>query len=212
MRVRAHGIADLKLPFSLFLALRYLKPKRTFLSIITLISIIGVMLGVTVLILVIAVMTGFDRELRQKVIDFDAHILVTSEDILRDWRTLKGKIDNTPGVVATAPFVQGPVILEFQDRRLAPLIRGIDPVQEEKVIPLQKFVKQGALDLEGETTVLGVELARQLRANVGDKITVFSPGNVGHMLDTIKKIESAHGGAVEQKAVDELRDVVLPKE
>ena len=49
------------------------------------------MLGVTVLILVIAVMTGFDRELRQKVIDFDAHILVTSEDVLRDWRALKGK-------------------------------------------------------------------------------------------------------------------------
>jgi len=72
----------LKLPFSLFLALRYLKPKRTFLSIITLISVLGVMLGVTVLILVISVMTGFDRELRQKVIDFDAHILVTGEEVL----------------------------------------------------------------------------------------------------------------------------------
>ncbi len=68
-----------------------MKPKRTFLSIITLISVIGVMLGVTVLILVISVMTGFDRELRQKVIDFDAHILVTSEDVLHDWRALKAK-------------------------------------------------------------------------------------------------------------------------
>ena len=73
-------IAALKLPFSLFLALRYLKPKRTFISIITLVSILGVTLGVTVLILVISVMTGFDRELRQKVIDFDAHILVTTEE------------------------------------------------------------------------------------------------------------------------------------
>ena len=54
------------------------------------------MLGVTVLILVISVMTGFDRELRQKVIDFDAHILVSTEDVLRDWRTLKTKIDKTP--------------------------------------------------------------------------------------------------------------------
>src|SRR2546430_4193904 len=60
---RAQVIGELKLPFSLFLALRYLKPKRTFLSIITLISVLGVMLGVTVLILVISVMTGFDREL-----------------------------------------------------------------------------------------------------------------------------------------------------
>ena len=139
----------MKLPFSLFLALRYLKPKRTFLSIITLISILGVTLGVTVLILVISVMTGFDRELRQKVIDFDAHILVGSEDILYDWRALKTKLDHTPGVVATAPFVQGPVIVEFENRRLAPMIRGVDPEQEEKVIPLRKFIKQVKLDLEG---------------------------------------------------------------
>src|SRR5438105_7116734 len=85
-RVRGQHNGDLKLPFSFFLALRYLKPKRTFLSIITLISIMGVTLGVTVLILVIAVMTGFDHELRQKIIDFDAHILVKSEDVMRDWR------------------------------------------------------------------------------------------------------------------------------
>src|SRR6202163_5018665 len=145
-RNRRHGIGDLKLPFSLFLALRYLKPKRTFLSIITLISVIGVMLGVTVLILVISVMTGFDRELRQKVIDFDAHILVTTEDVLHDWRDLTVKIRNTPGVVGTAPYVQGPVIVEFQSQRLAPMIRGIDPDQEEKVVPLKKFIKKGVLD------------------------------------------------------------------
>ncbi|HEY5768166.1 MAG TPA: ABC transporter permease [Candidatus Udaeobacter sp.] len=201
----------MKLPFSLFLALRYLKPKRTFLSIITLISVIGVMLGVTVLILVIAVMTGFDRELRQKVIDFDAHILVNSEDVFRDWRALKAKIDKTPGVVATAPFVQGPVIVEFHNRRLAPLIRGIDPEQEEKVIPLQKFIKLGKLDLEGESTVLGIELARKLGVRIGDKVTIYSPGNLGQVLDSIKKLEDAKGEE-EKKAIDELRDVILPKE
>ena len=201
----------MKLPFSLFLALRYLKPKRTFLSIITLISVIGVMLGVTVLILVIAVMTGFDRELRQKVIDFDAHILVTSEDVFRDWRALKAKIDKTPGVVATAPFVQGPVIVEFHNRRLAPLIRGTDPEQEEKVIPLQKFIKYGKLDLEGESTVLGIELARKLGVSIGDKVTIYSPGNLGQVLDSIKKLENAKGEE-EKKAIGELRDVILPKE
>ena len=203
--------AKLKLPFSLFLALRYLKPKRTFLSIITLISVLGVMLGVTVLILVISVMTGFDRELRQKVIDFDAHILVSTEDILHDWRALKSKIENTPGVVATAPYVQGPVIIEFQNRRLAPMIRGVDPAQEEHVIPLRKFIKQGKLDLEGESTVLGIELARKLQIGVGDKLTVYSPGNLGQILDGIKKLENAKGAA-EEKAIDELREVILPKE
>ena len=169
------------------------------------------MLGVTVLILVISVMTGFDRELRQKVIDFDAHILVSTEDVLRDWRSLKAKIDHTSGVVATAPYIQGPVIVEFQNRRLAPMIRGIDPVQEEKVIPLQKFIKLGRLDLEGESTVLGIELARKLQVHVGDKITVYSPGNLGQILDSIKKLENAKGEE-EKKAVDQLREVILPKE
>jgi lipoprotein-releasing system permease protein len=206
-----HANSPLKLPFSVFLALRYLKPKRTFLSIITLISVLGVTLGVTVLILVIAVMTGFDRELRQKVIDFDAHILVTSEDVFRDWRPLKAKIDKTPGVVATAPFVQGPVIVEYHGRRLAPLIRGVDPSQEEKVIPLKKFIKFGKLDLEGESTVVGIELARKLGVTVGDKVTVYSPGNLGQVLDSIKKLENATGEQ-EKQAIDELRDVILPKE
>jgi lipoprotein-releasing system permease protein len=164
-----------------------------------------------VLILVISVMTGFDRELRQKVIDFDAHILVTTEDILRNWRPLKTKIDNVPGVVATAPYVQGPVIVEFQNRRLAPMIRGVDPVQEEKVIPLRKFIKEGKLDLDGESTVLGIELARNLHIRVGDKLTVYSPGNLRQILDGIKKLENVKG-ADEKKAVDELRDLILPKE
>ena len=163
------------------------------------------------LILVISVMTGFDRELRQKVIDFDAHILVTTEDILHDWRTLKARIDNTPGVVATAPFIQGPVIVEFQNRRLAPMIRGIDLAQEEKVIPLRKFIKQGTLDLEGESAVLGIELARKLQVTVGDKLTVYSPGNLGQILDSIRKLENATADE-EKKAIDQLREVILPKD
>src|SRR3954462_2149039 len=140
-RIAATVAAILKLPFSLFLALRYLKPKRTFLSIITLISVFGVTLGLTVLPLVITVMTGFDRELRQKVIDFDAHILVTTNGVMPNWRELMPKLNQTQGVVATAPYIQGPVIVEFQHRRLAPMIRGIAPKAEEKVIPLEKFIK-----------------------------------------------------------------------
>ena len=204
-------IAVLKLPFSLFLALRYLKPKRTFVSIITLVSVFGVTLGVMVLILVIAVMTGFDRELRQKVIDFDAHILVTTQSVMNNWRDRTVQIRNTPNVVATAPYIQGPVIVEFQGRRLAPMIRGIDPVEEEKVIPLRKFIKLGKLDLDGDKTALGVELAQKLGMTVGDKLTVYSPGNLGEILDKLKELDQKQGEE-KQRAVDDLREVVLPKE
>ena len=201
----------MKLPFSLFLALRYLRPKRTFISIITLVSVLGVTLGVTVLILVISVMTGFDRELRRKVIDFDAHIRVTTEGVLTDWRDLTVKIRNTPDIVATAPYIQGPVIVEFQNRRLAPMIRGIDPAEEEKVIPIRKFIKLGKLDLEGDSTVIGVDLAQKLGLTVGDKLTVYSPGNLGEILDKLKALDQKQG-AEKEKAIDNLREVVLPKE
>jgi lipoprotein-releasing system permease protein len=170
-----------------------------------------VTLGVTVLILVIAVMTGFDRELRQKVIDFDAHILVTTQEVMGNWRDITVNARNTQGVVATAPYVQGPVIVEFETRRLAPLIRGIDPEEEEKVIPLRKFIKRGELDLSGDTTVLGVELARTLHIDVGDVLTIYSPGNLSQILDGIKKLETENS-ADEKAAIDQLRDVVLPKE
>jgi lipoprotein-releasing system permease protein len=103
------------------------------------------------------------------------------------------------------------VIVEFHNRRLAPVIRGVDPGQEEKVIPLQKFIKFGKLDLEGESTVLGIELAQRLGVRVGDKVTIYSPGNLGQVLDSIKKLENAKGEE-EKKAIDELRDVILPKE
>ena len=156
-------------------------------------------------------MTGFDRELRQKVIDFDAHIFVKTEDVLQNWRDLTVQIRNTPGVVGTAPYVQGPVIVEFQHRRLAPLIRGIDPEEEEKVVPLKKFIKRGTLDLEGDSAVIGVELARKLQIDVGDKLTIYSPGNLGEILDGIKELEN-NKGADERKAIDKLREVVLPKE
>ena len=201
----------MKLPFSFFLALRYLQPKRTFVSIITLISVVGVMLGVMVLILVISVMTGFDRELRQKVIDFDTHILISTEDVLRNWRDLTVKVRNTPGVVGTAPYVQGPVIVEFQHKRLAPLIRGIDPAEEEKVVPFQKFLKKGTYNLDGDSALVGVELARKLQIDVGDTLTVYSPGNLGEILDGIKELEKTKAED-ERQAIDKLREVVLPKE
>nr|MDQ3315626.1 ABC transporter permease [Verrucomicrobiota bacterium] len=81
----------------------------------------------------------------------------------------------------------------------------------ERVIPLAKFIKQGALDLDGDSAVLGVELARKLQIEVGDKLTVYSPGNLGQILDGIKKLET-DDNAQERAAIDQLREVVLPKE
>src|SRR5687768_17968065 len=97
-----------RLPFELQLALRYLRPKRTFVSVITLISIIGVMLGVAVLIIVISVMTGFDRELRNKILGFNPHLKVTSftGEPLKNFRGIGEQISSNKNVVTVAPYIE----------------------------------------------------------------------------------------------------------
>lgn len=197
----------MKAPFSLFLALRYLKPKRTFVSLITIISILGVTLGIMVLILVISVMTGFDQELRRKVLGFDAHLLVTSDGVLREWRDVEAQVAKTPHVIATAPFVQGPVIAEFMGRRLAPKIRGIDPEREQRVTDVKSAIVEGSFDLDGDKVVLGDELARQLGVGIGDKVTVFSPGNISEIMEELDKAEK---DPESQKTLKDLREMVLP--
>jgi lipoprotein-releasing system permease protein len=194
--------------FSLFLALRYLKPKRTFVSVITLISILGVTLGIGVLILVISVMTGFDNELRKAVLGFEPHITISSEQPVADWRSLMEKIKATPHVVAAAPFVQGPVIAEFQGRVLTPVVRGIDPKAEQTIIDLKSFIKEGQLDLGSETAVIGSALADTFGIRVGDKLTIYAPGNIRGILDELKKEDSEPG---KTKTLAELRgEIVMP--
>lgn len=196
------------LPAPLFLAARYLRPKRTFLAVITLISVLGVTLGITVLILVMSVMTGFERELQRKVIGFDAHLLVTNNGLLDGWRDLASKASRVRGVEAAAPFVQGPVIVEYNHQRMAPKVRGIDPALEQKVCDLSRFIVSGSLDLGGDTTVMGSELARALGVRVGDTVTVYSPGNIGRVLEQLDKMR----GKPSKGDVDSLRQMVLPTE
>src|SRR5207244_7509150 len=103
-----------RLPFELFLGLRYLKPKRSFVSVITLISLVGVTLGVWVLIVVIAVMSGFDRELRDKLMSMHAHVTVTGGLIHNSDEITKIAV-STPHAKAAAPFVMGLVLVEFNN-------------------------------------------------------------------------------------------------
>src|SRR5688572_5962735 len=122
-----------RVPFEIFLALRYLRPKRTFVSVITLISVIGVLLGVAVLIIVISVMSGFDRQLREKILGFNAHLRVMKRDTtLADYEAIRDRIASHPEVKAAAPYVLGQVLVKTQPQTGnpmvgAPFLRGIDP-------------------------------------------------------------------------------------
>lgn len=168
----------MKLPFELFLALRYLRPKRTFVSIITVLSLLGVMLGVMVLIIVISVMSGFERDLREKVMGFTAHITITNYEILKDYQTILRRAEKDSDVVGVSPFVMGPVLVNFQERISTPAIRGIDPAREESVIGLKHFIVAGEFFLEGEAVIIGEQYAEKNNIEIGDKILVFSPRHI----------------------------------
>ena len=200
----------MKLPFSLFLALRYLKPKRTFVSVITLISVAGVMIGVAALIVVLAVMTGFDQELRRKVLGFEAHLVVGSrEGVMRDWEPVREQLDHTQGIQATAPFVMGPVLLEFENQFMAGKMRGVLLASEQRITSLQEFVKMGALDLDGDKCVMGRELATSLGVTVGDKVLFHGPGNLREVMNELKKAEAKDP---EAKSVGQIRQLIQPAE
>src|SRR5207248_7453936 len=106
-----------RLPFELLLALRYLRPKRTFVSIITLISVLGVTLGVAVLIIVISVMSGFDKQMRDTILGFNAHVSIYQErKPMKDYEAVMKIVRSNPRVRAVAPEVLGQVLLETEPK------------------------------------------------------------------------------------------------
>ena len=169
-----------RLPFELTLALRYLRLKRTFVSVITVISILGVMLGVAVLIIVIAVMSGFDRQLREKIVGFNAHLKIERMQVpLTDHEKLMQRVAANPRVKGVAPYVEGQVMVKTQPasgapRYIVPLVRGVDPRFEPRISRLLQSVKAGTNDLSGYSLLVGRQLANNLGLRVGDTMAIYS--------------------------------------
>ncbi|HMJ66267.1 MAG TPA: FtsX-like permease family protein [Candidatus Binatia bacterium] len=169
-----------RLPFELFLALRYLRPKRTFVSIITLISVIGVMLGVAVLIIVISVMSGFDKETRDRLLGFTAHMRVTRGGRISNYEEVMRIVGSNVNVKGVAPYVFGQVLMETQPAFgnqlvAAPMVRGIEPQYETRVSNLSTNIVGGSMDLEGSGLLVGSGLAHDLNLEIGDRVAVYSP-------------------------------------
>ena len=180
-----------RLPFEFLLALRYLRPKRTFVSIITLISIVGVALGVAVLIIVISVMSGFDHDLRDKILGFRAHLTVKeSGDVLHHYPQVAEVIRSNPSVRGVAPFILGPVLVESQATtnhhamQYAPMLRGVDPETEGSVSQLTNQIRHGSFDLSGRGVLVGADFAGNLQLQVGDTLSIYS-------IREIKKMKEA---------------------
>ena len=166
----------MKLPFSLFLAFKYLKPKRSFISAVTVISMLGVTIGVAVLIVVLSVMTGFDEVWRDKILGFNAHISIVQQGgIIRNPEYVLEKTAQMDGVKGVAPSLEGLVLIQVDDRVHTPILRGIDPAYESSVSRVPNSIVSGRFEVADDQIVVGSDLARRLNIRVGDTITVYAP-------------------------------------
>lgn len=176
--------------YELFIGLRYLKAKRkqTFVSIVTFISILGVMVGVTALIVVLSVMTGFEEDLRNKILGVNAHLVVMELGRgMKDYKEVKDNIKKVEGVVGATPFIYNQAMLSTENGVVGAVVRGLDVDSVGEVIVLPGKIRQGSMDglrnsLQDKYSsnspmpgiVVGRELSRNLGITVGDEVNVIS--------------------------------------
>jgi lipoprotein-releasing system permease protein len=167
--------------FPLFVGLRYTRARQRtrFISVISLISVIGIALGMTVLITVLSVFNGFQREVRTRMLSAVAHVQISGRgDALRDWQSIAATAAKHPHVVATAPYVSAQGLLTSGGNVRGAFLRGIDPAQEDRVSEIGTHMLSGKLSdlVSGEYRVaLGAPLARALGVVVGDRVVLVAP-------------------------------------
>ncbi|MDO8329257.1 MAG: lipoprotein-releasing ABC transporter permease subunit [Fluviicoccus sp.] len=167
-------------PVSLLIGLRYTRAKRRnhFISFISLTSILGLTLGVAVLITVLSVMNGFDRELKNRILGMIPHATLSSREPIPDWQNLAEFAKRNPQVLAVAPVTQLQGMLTANGQVTGAMISGIEPAYEKQVSIISRHIQQGrfeALVADGYGIVLGAALASSLGVNTGDKVTLVLP-------------------------------------
>lgn len=181
---------SMRLPYQLFIALRYLKSRKRHkgLSVNTAISIGGVAVGVMALLVVLSVMSGFHLDLQKKILGANAHIIVRDyKGPITHYEEVARTVSAEENVASFAPFVLGQVMVSFEKKAHGVFLRGIDPEQEGKTTEILQHIKEGTVNhLNGDSElpgiILGKELAYNLGVFIGDKINIISPiGEIGPM-------------------------------
>ena len=164
------------MPWYLHLALRQLFPTGRKFPFFTLISTLGVALGVGLLVVVMGVMGGFEYQIRHIIVDTEGEVQVVARSSIADYPAVVRKIEAVPGVVAATPFAGDPVLIMFHDKPVFPMLRGLDLGSIDKVTQLGSYIIAGSLDaLDDDSIVLSDQLANSIGATVGDTVEVYSP-------------------------------------
>lgn len=188
-------------PFEWMLSLRYLRARRKegFISIIAGFSFLGIMLGVATLIIVMAVMNGFRKELLDKILGLNGHLLIQPlESPLTDWQQVAERISGVSGIRLAAPIVEGQALASSPFNASGVLVRGIRSADLEKLSSVAKNIKQGTLDGfdQGQGLAIGRRLADQLSLRAGDNITLVAPRGAVTPMGTTPRIKAYKIAAV----------------
>ncbi len=187
---------------SLMLAVRYLNPLRTMFSIITFICLGGVALGVMVLIVVLSVMEGLQREMESRVLAFAPHYVVAQTDGMQrisitdelvDWSELMDKIRGIPEVVSVYPQLEGDAFAQSNTGRMTVQFTAIEPHNEQQVAPLQQMLREGTFDFgEGldQECVVSATTASALHLRVGDNLHLTPVGSLDEVADIYAMIQN----------------------
>jgi len=184
--------------FEWFVSLRYLRAKRKqkFISLITLISILGVAVGVMALIVVLSVFTGFTEGLRDQIIGVNAHALVQRfGSTINDSEEVTAKIEAVEGVEATTPYIYGQALISSATHSTGVVLRGIEAASAMRVLSIGQKMTAGQLtdldtSFEVPAIVLGRDMARQLQVGVGDRVRLISPNGPLSPMGVLPKIRA----------------------
>jgi len=167
------------MPFELFIASRYFLTRRKapFITFITAISVAGIAIGVAALIIVLAVMSGFDAQLQNKIIGVNAHVVVEKPGGIHDYQGLIKKIERFDGVLAASPILAGQAIFKKGKTVCAVGLRGIVPAQEQRVTDVGRYMKEGSFPRQDFQVAIGRELSRRLLLGVGAAVELISPAD-----------------------------------
>jgi lipoprotein-releasing system permease protein len=191
-------------PFAAFewmLSLRYLRARRKegFISVIAGFSFLGILLGVATLIIVMAVMNGFRKELLDKILGLNGHLLVQPLDSpLTDWQQVASRISGVAGVRLAAPIVEGQALASSPFNSLGVLVRGIRAADLMQLPSIANNIRQGTVEGfdDRKGLVIGRRLADQLSAHVGDNVTLVAPRGAVTAMGTVPRIKTYKVAAV----------------
>jgi lipoprotein-releasing system permease protein len=209
-----------------FIGLRYLQSRRRerFISLITMISVLGVMIGVMTLNVVMGVMTGFEEVLRDRLLGINAHIAVMRPGgVLPGYKEISKKVIDDPGVVAAAPLVYGQVMVTAGSRVAGVVVRGVDPDLSAAVVDIRQYVKEGALEdlrrtrqvpADGQTSelagiILGKRLAGQLGVSLGEAVQLVSPLGTPSALGVIPRIRRFYVAGIFESGMHEYDNTLV---